>query len=701
MRKLLPLMMLLCCSGVSATTRTAANCTQAAVQTTIGLSSTGDTVLIPQSSCPGGVTWGTNTTSDTPLTITNVGIILNGQGVQITDNELKGDSNCGHTTSLISVSESTNVFVQITNMTIIGIAPSFSCGESANHIHIDGFSHQFRVDHITFNPPEVTGVSATSDSWGVIDHCTYNYVNNNVFAANIHHDAWQGVGSFGDNSWAQADTFGQAGAVYIETNTYNYVSSPSAAFPTGCFDEESGGRVVFRFNTGCPFDGMHGLDSSARLRSGRSYEIYNNTFTAVKNNLGNMYTAIFLRGGTGFIFNNNFNDVTGSPYLQLTQITNYRSTNSIYPPWGNSPYSGNGVGGEGCDGRSAWDNNDATVYATGTVGASSTNQVMTASGSPGWTTNQWAPSGTIYYYLVDTTIPYGSVILSNTSGTITVTAPAQTATGFTGQFNNGDAFQIRRAYPCMDQVGRGAGTYISGNPPNVTPVGWPTQASDPLYEWLNQHNSSTVTTTIFAQQPVLVQNRDFYDYQTTGCTGTQTTGVCSDVLGNRAPNCTTGVGFWATDQGNWNSSGSGGQGQFYLCTATNTWTLQYTPYTYPHPLVGGGGTCANPTIVPASELFFKTFSATITAVCTSIIYTTNGTTPTADSSCNPINGSTYTTPVSISATTVLSAIACQSGMTTSGTATAVYSLSTPAPSIPMLMSYEIPNYSLHPALWLP
>jgi hypothetical protein len=26
-------------------------------------------------------------------------------------------------------------------------------------------------------------------------------------------------------------------------------------------------------------------------------------------------------------------------------------------------------------------------------------------------------------------------------------------------------------------------------------------------------------------------------------------------------------------------------GALYKCTATNTWTSYYTPYTYPHPLV--------------------------------------------------------------------------------------------------------------------
>jgi len=79
-----------------------------------------------------------------------------------------------------------------------------------------------------------------------------------------------------------------------------------------------------------------------------------------------------------------------------------------------------------------------------------------------------------------------------------------------------------------------------------------------------------------------------------------TSGVGFGSLANRPTTCTNksqaqdaghgGVGYWATDQGNWNQSGNGfGNGVLYTCTATNTWTLAYTPYTYPHPLVSGGG----------------------------------------------------------------------------------------------------------------
>jgi hypothetical protein len=57
------------------------------------------------------------------------------------------------------------------------------------------------------------------------------------------------------------------------------------------------------------------------------------------------------------------------------------------------------------------------------------------------------------------------------------------------------------------------------------------------------------------------------------------------VIASRPGTCTTGVAYWATNEGEWNSTnGATADGRLYKCTSTNTWTLYYTPYTYPHPL---------------------------------------------------------------------------------------------------------------------
>jgi len=82
-----------------------------------------------------------------------------------------------------------------------------------------------------------------------------------------------------------------------------------------------------------------------------------------------------------------------------------------------------------------------------------------------------------------------------------------------------------------------------------------------------------------------VQNRDWY---TTASSFNGTTGVGRGTLAARPATCTPGVAYWATDQGEWNAKSAGPDGELFKCTATNTWTLYYIPYPYPHPLQGSG-----------------------------------------------------------------------------------------------------------------
>jgi hypothetical protein len=102
------------------------------------------------------------------------------------------------------------------------------------------------------------------------------------------------------------------------------------------------------------------------------------------------------------------------------------------------------------------------------------------------------------------------------------------------------------------------------------------------YYFLNAFNGSNQTLSETQDCcSAIAANREYWNYTATfNATG----GVGSGLLSARPSTCTTGVGYWATDQGEWDSTHGGADGQFYKCTAPNTWTLYYTPYAHPHPL---------------------------------------------------------------------------------------------------------------------
>jgi len=86
----------------------------------------------------------------------------------------------------------------------------------------------------------------------------------------------------------------------------------------------------------------------------------------------------------------------------------------------------------------------------------------------------------------------------------------------------------------------------------------------------------------------IAENVDFYNLNPSF---NGTIGMGCGTLASRPGTCTTGVGYWATNQSCTNLTGMVGanpaapiSGTLYKCTAPNTWTAYYTPYTYPHPL---------------------------------------------------------------------------------------------------------------------
>ena len=141
--------------------------------------------------------------------------------------------------------------------------------------------------------------------------------------------------------------------------------------------------------------------------------------------------------------------------------------------------------------------------------------------------------------------------------------------------------QVQNGWACYEQIGRGASSSTPG------------LGNFPLYEWDNcktalgctgtgDQNTITVYNNLcsppnssctydYTDQNI-VSNRDFYD-SVSGFIGT--VGIGIGVAASLPGTCTKGVAYWETDK--------------YIlmqCSATNTWTLYYQPFPYPHPLVG-------------------------------------------------------------------------------------------------------------------
>lgn len=136
---------------------------------------------------------------------------------------------------------------------------------------------------------------------------------------------------------------------------------------------------------------------------------------------------------------------------------------------------------------------------------------------------------------------------------------------------------------------------INPTPSNYNPV------INNTYFFNNTKNGTNVTASVVSTgSPThcsVAENANWWNQQTAF---NGTAGVGRGLLSARPATCKTGVGYWATDQGEWNSLHAGADGQFYKCTATNTWTQYYQPYTYPHPLRAGSQQTVSPPAPPTN-----------------------------------------------------------------------------------------------------
>jgi len=183
-------------------------------------------------------------------------------------------------------------------------------------------------------------------------------------------------------------------------------------------------------------------------------------------------------------------------------------------------------------------------------------------------------------------------------------APAGLGGGMCDGSSPWDGNSDPSGYPCRDQIGRDR-----DNPQwNHNPPGAYTQALTPAYIWLNktESNAELSVDVINDSQNHIKPDRDYYAFNPAF---DGTAGMGCGLLAVRPATCTIGVGYWATDQSCSDLSGLVGashsgaiEGALYKCSASNTWTLHYQPYTYPHPLRGEGGLAVTTSSLPSGML---------------------------------------------------------------------------------------------------
>jgi hypothetical protein len=180
--------------------------------------------------------------------------------------------------------------------------------------------------------------------------------------------------------------------------------------------------------------------------------------------------------------------------------------------------------------------------------------------------------------------------------------------GCNGQWPSlGSVYQTPKNYPIADQVGVGQDPKAAGSEPyyiwdnslggnDWTVIGGSGVATGAIALYQSQTGNPLATFQILTD--IIVADRDYFK-QTAGSTFSGSSGVGRGTTAqmNAITPSKKGVGFWVTDQANWRSGYNGTSGQLYTWNGA-AWVLNYTPYTYPHPLRTGSST-TTPATIPA------------------------------------------------------------------------------------------------------
>ena len=233
--------------------------------------------------------------------------------------------------------------------------------------------------------------------FGVIDHNSTGTGNGPDFV-DPEDSAYLGVGTNGDNSWAQPVSLGGPNNLFVENNVAYTQAAVIDTEKAPIGGGVGGGRYVTRFNhifsnNGFGIFGNHGLDTDGRPQGGLQIENYANIVQCI--GTGSCASLTGTRSGILRIWGNNLTRTGTGFFGNFSDINVYRVAYTVPT-----------TGWAACGGSSPYDTNDgssnvATIYYSGTVTSSSnpqsngmaTENVTMTDTSKTWTTNQFIPTG--------------------------------------------------------------------------------------------------------------------------------------------------------------------------------------------------------------------------------------------------------------------------------------------------------------------
>jgi MYXO-CTERM domain-containing protein len=285
------------------------SCEQAEVQAAVDGAVTGDEVVVPGGRC----TW-----SGAVSVADDRAITLRGAGMNVTVITMRP---AGTAVDLNRSGARVTGF-QFTDGTVL----------------VDGDG--WRVDSCRFQWDDfaegviVRGEQLGVHAEGLVDHCVFLNARVLVYGS----AAMLAEGDDQHHLWSVPITFGGGEqVVYVEDCEF------TATVHANAIDANYGGSYVFRHNTlNDIYIEAHSVQGDNRAT--RRWEIYENTINQVNRD---MWVPMFLRGGTGVVFNNTLTGSITQPGIALDNVRSCDARGSGGRCDGSSPWDGNEVGGAG------------------------------------------------------------------------------------------------------------------------------------------------------------------------------------------------------------------------------------------------------------------------------------------------------------------------------------------------------------------